>query len=459
MAARFVEQVLAGVSPWFTQHATTGLCGNQFFNYTGEAAEITQTFKKAWLPNSGKNTILHAHALVALGDSNNTDGNSTACHKEWVRMNEVKDAVKDYTNSKMKNFLNDAIVQLDIRDENGAKVKTFDALKLVYKNDKSQELKEKMQALLYELWELPSTKNWARLAEQELMMEKGYRYLDENDPGKTEGFIKGMFTSRLNCKRKQVNDLVRGTHESIKKRKSPSDDGDSVGKKLAQLRAKVAKQKAKASATEGEIDTILASMNSTEETASVAAMPQAAAATPKSVATVAMVPVPPFGDGKGVQVEDDDLSLSGQFDMLDANVGDLLGDGTLESQGIYVDNANAKKDPICSNASLKKAPITTTDDVESESDDDSVSAKTNPVPKKNPPKKKATPKATSKKKATPKVPKKKHNSSKSSLNGSKNEWPTSIGRLQGCCQVVSWGVGLLGLEGTGRLLLDHKVPW
>ena len=79
-------------------------------------------------------------------------------------MNEVKDAVKDYTNSKMKNFLNDAIVQLDIRDENnGAKVKTFDALKLVYKNDKSQNLKEKMQALLYELWELPSTKNWARL--------------------------------------------------------------------------------------------------------------------------------------------------------------------------------------------------------------------------------------------------------------------------------------------------------
>jgi hypothetical protein len=42
-------------------------------------------------------------------------------------------------------------VQLDIRDENGAKVKTFDALKLVYKNDKSQDLKEKMQALLYEL--------------------------------------------------------------------------------------------------------------------------------------------------------------------------------------------------------------------------------------------------------------------------------------------------------------------
>ena len=38
MAARFVEQVLAGVSPWLTQHATTGLCGNQFFNYTGEAA-------------------------------------------------------------------------------------------------------------------------------------------------------------------------------------------------------------------------------------------------------------------------------------------------------------------------------------------------------------------------------------------------------------------------------------
>lgn len=80
------------------------------FNYTGEAAEITQTFKKAWLPNSGENTILQAHALVALGDSNNTDENSTACHKEWVRMNEVKDAVKDYTNSKMKNFLNDAIV-------------------------------------------------------------------------------------------------------------------------------------------------------------------------------------------------------------------------------------------------------------------------------------------------------------------------------------------------------------
>ena len=200
-------------------------------------------------------------------------------------------------------------------------------------------------------------------------------------------------------------DLVKGTHESIKKRKSPSDDGDSVGKKLARLRAKVAKQKAKASATEGEIDTILASMNSTERNCicgshASSSCCHAQVGRDRRYGSWCSFWRWQRRSGRGRRPV-----VSGQFDMLDTNVGDLLGDGTLESEGIYVDNANAKNDPICSNASLKKAPITMTDDVESSPMMIQFRERRIPVPKKNPPKKKATPKATSKKKATPKVPK------------------------------------------------------
>lgn len=406
--ARHVETVLATIKPFFLQHVSAGVDGIHHFNYTGVAAEIKETFKKQWLPAGGAAKITHQHALINLGDSNNTDLQSKACNDEFERMKDVKHVVDGYTNDKISQVIDDAIRALEIRYENGARVEKFQQLKAVYKSNPSLELTEMIKAILYGIFDEEWIKNdWARWGERGLMLEMGYQYSDENDSSKTDGFVKQRMTARLNDKRKQFNLKVTDSNVPIKKRKSTSDgDGNEAERKLARLEAQLMKQHAGVRDTENAIVVLRASMNSTGVLPlSVAAMPQTAAAVPNSA--VARIPD-----------HFDEMSMSQEFHALDAGmVADIV---DLIAQGLYVDNANAKQAPTA-DASQKRTPITTDDDVDSEPET-SPPVKTNSVRKKGAAsKKKATASVSktkgklgvSKDKATPSVSKDKRGSSKS----------------------------------------------